>query len=66
MIHTTLNKHLTWNYHSRTFKLLSYVRHLFVNALLFQVPDAGPANIRNKLAESISRGCAERKATVLA
>jgi hypothetical protein len=43
------------NYNSRTFKFLSYVRHLFVYALLLQIPDAGSSNIRDELAEPISR-----------
>ena len=43
------------SYHSHTFEFLSYIRHLFVNALLLQVPNTGSANIRDELAEFISR-----------
>ena len=39
---------------SRTFKFLSYIRHLLIDALLLQVPNASPANICDELAESIS------------
>jgi hypothetical protein len=42
------------SYPPRTLKFLSYIRHLFVDTFLFQIPNAGSTNIRNELAESIS------------
>jgi hypothetical protein len=42
-------------HHSHTFEFLPNIGHLFINALLLQVPNSGSANIRDELAESINR-----------
>jgi hypothetical protein len=48
------------SYRPRTLELLSYIRHFFVDAFFFQIPDASAANIRNKLGRTISTGSKRR------